>query len=203
MKNFKVLFCNRTRFIITEKNVPVLWGDFNEDNPELNTYRDLVLKPNEKYEFDVPNLDSMWARFSKIDYLENAVKGEMELKVTERKDWEKPEGKYLVDWLNLTQTEWRFYSRWAGNFTIYPFIPKLVNLSVLNPYARFKKVEIQYVRKIDPITQSLKPREATAVGLDIRSKADLEILEKDKEEVMKEHNLKEFSFDRQTGVGLL
>ena len=127
----------------------------------------------------------------------------MELKVTERKDWEKPEGKYLVDWLNLTQTEWRFYSQWAGNFTIYPFIPKLINLSVLNPYARFRKCEIQYVRKIDPITQSLKPREASAVGLNIRSKADLEELEKDKEEVMKEHNLKEFSFDRQIGVGLL
>ena len=200
---FKVLFHNHTRFMIYEKNVSVLWGDENTDNPELNTYRNLQLKPNQKYEFVTDDPETMWARFSKIDYIENTIKGEMEIKTTLRKDCKKPEGKYLCEFLNLTQTEWKFYSQWAGNFTIYPFIPKLVNLSVLNPYARFKKVEIQYVRKIDPITQTLKPRSATAVGLDIRSKAELAELEEDKENVMKEHNLKEISFDRQIGVGLL
>lgn len=200
---FKVLFHNHTRVMVYEKNVSVLWGELNEDNPELNTYRSLQLKPNQKHEFITDNPDNMWARFSKIDYVENTVKGEMEIKTTQRKDFKKPEGKYLCEFLNLTQTEWRFYSQWAGNFTIYPFIPKLINLSVLNPYARFKKVEIQYIRKIDPITQTLKPRSATAVGLDIRSKADLEELEGDKEKVMKEHNLKEVSFDKIEGVGIL
>ena len=171
MKDFKVLFHNRTRYVVTEKNVSVLWGNPNEDNPELNTYRNLQLKTNEKFEFVTDDLKNMWARFSKVDYIENTVRGEMELKTTQRKEWEKPEGKYLCDFLNLTQTEWRFYSQWSGNFTIFPFIPKLINLSVLNPYARFKKVEIHYIRKIDPITQTLKPREASAVGSDIRSKA--------------------------------
>lgn len=200
---FKVLFHNHTRFMIYEKNVSVLWGDLNEDNPELNTYRNLQLKPNQKYEFVTDDPENMWARFSKIDYIENTVKGEMEIKTTQRKDWKKPNGKYLCEFLNLTQTEWRFYSQWAGNFTIYPFIPKLINLSVLNPYARFKKVEVHYVRKIDPITQTLKPRSATAVGLDIRSKAELAELEEDKEKIMKEHNLKETSFDKIGGVGIL
>ncbi len=203
MKDFKILFHNRTRYVVTEKNVSVLWGNPNEDNPELNTYRNLQLKPNEKFEFVTDDLKNMWARFSKVDYIENTVKGEMELKMTERKEWEKPEGKYLCDFLNLTQTEWKFYSQWSGNFTIFPFIPKLVNLSVLNPYARFKKVEIHYVRKIDPTTQTLKPREASAIGSDIRSKASLEELEADKEQVMKDHNLKEISFDKNVGVGLL
>ncbi len=203
MKDFKVLFHNRTRYVVTEKNVSVLWGNPNEDNPELNTYRNLQLKPNEKFEFVTDDLKNMWARFSKVDYIENTVRGEMELKTTQRKEWEKPEGKYLCDFLNLTQTEWKFYSQWSGNFTIFPFIPKLINLSVLNPYARFKKVEIHYIRKIDPITQTLKPREASAVGSDIRSKASLEELEVDKEKVMAEHNLKEISFDKNVGVGLL
>ena len=203
MKDFKILFHNRTRYVVTEKNVSVLWGNPNEDNPELNTYRNLQLKPNEKFEFVTDDLKNMWARFSKVDYIENTVRGEMELKTTQRKEWEKPEGKYLCDFLNLTQTEWKFYSQWSGNFTIFPFIPKLINLSVLNPYARFKKVEIHYIRKIDPITQTLKPREASAVGSDIRSKASLEELEVDKEKVMAEHNLKEISFDKNVGVGLL
>lgn len=203
MKNLRTIFHNHTRVIVAEKNVMVLWGEFNEDNPELNQYRVLQLKPNQKYEFEVPDINNMWARFSKVDYLENAVKGELELKTVERKEWQRPEGKYLVDWKNFTQTEYRFYSQWAGNFTVYPFIPKMLNLSVLNPYARFQKVEIHYIRKIDPITQSLKPREASAVGLDIRSKADLEGLEKDKEKIMKEHNLREISFDQNVGVGLL
>lgn len=200
---YKTIFKNHTRFIVAEKNVMVLWGEFNEDNPELNQYRVLQLKPNQKYEFEVPDMNNLWARFSKVDYIENTVRGEMQIKVTERKDWQKPEGKYLCDFLNTTQTEWQFYSKWAGNFTVFPFIPKLINLSVLNPYARFKKVEIHYVRKVDPISQTLKPRSATAVGLDIRSKAELEELEKDKEKIMKEHNLKEISFDSQIGVGLL
>lgn len=203
MKSFKTIFHNRTRYVITEKNVSVLWGDPNEDHPELNTYRNLTLRPNQKYEFDVPDIDSIWARFSKVDYIENGIKKEMEIETVERKDWEKPEGKYLCDWLNFTQTEWKFYSQWAGNFTIYPFIPKMINLSVLNSFARFKRVEIHYVRKIDSITQSLKPRDATAVGSDLRSKAELEELEKDKEIIMKEHNLKEISFDKNIGVGLL
>lgn len=203
MKNLRTIFHNRTRIIIAEKNVLVFWGVLNEDNPELNTYRSLQLRPNQKYEFEVPDMNNMWARFSKIDYIENTVKGEMELKVTERKDWEKPDGKYLVDWHNLTQTEWRFYSQWSGNFSVFPFIPKMINLSVLNPYARFKRVEITYVRKIDPVTQSLKPRSAIATGLNIRSKAELEELEKDKEKIMAEHNLREISFDKNIGVGIL
>lgn len=203
MKNFKTIFHNHTRVIVAEKNVMVLWGEENTDNPELNQYRVLQLKPNQKYEFEVPDINNMWARFSKVDYIENTARGEMEIETTERKDFKKPDGKYLCDFLNLTQTEWRFYSKWAGNFSIYPFIPKLINLSVLNPYARFKRVEITYVRKIDPITQSLKPRSATATGLDLRSKVELEELEADKEKIMKEHNLKEFSFDKNIGVGLL
>lgn len=200
---YKTIFSNKTRFIVVEKNISVLWGEPNEEHPELNTYKNLQLRPNQKFEFVTDDPENIWARFSKVDYIEDAIKKEMEIKVVERKDWQKPEGKYLCEWLNLTQTEWQFYSKWAGNFTVFPFIPKLINLSVLNPYARFKRVEIHYVRKVDPISQTLKPRSATATGLDIRSKAELEILEEDKEKIMKEHNLKEVSFDSQIGIGLL
>lgn len=203
---FKTLFYNRTSVVVVEKNVSVLWGDLNEDNPELNTYRKLQLKPNQKYEFEIDDVNNMWARFSKIEYIEDTRAKQMIIKVTQRKEWAKfdpVKGKYVTNFLNLTQLEWKFHSNWSGNFIVFPFIPKTINLSVLNPFAKFKEVEIRYTRRIDPISQTLKPRQAGALGIKSRSREELDQLEKDKEIVMAKYNLKEVSFDNKEGVGIL
>jgi hypothetical protein len=54
--------------------------------------------------------------------------------------------------------------------------------------------------KVNQRTGQLRPREIEAVGNKLRSQAELDEIEKEKEKILKKYNLIEINFDKSKGL---
>lgn len=202
---FKTIFKNLCTFNVTEINCSILIGQQNE-NPELNVYQHLSLKPTQQFEYITEDPKDMWARFDSITFKQDRVSGGSFVDYSERKGFEKYDpvsGKYICIFRNSTESVYTFKSEFSGNFSCLPWLPTFINLSVLNPYAKFKECEIRWERRLDQKRGFLRPRQMVCIGKKLRLKTGLIELEKDKESVMKKYKLTEISFDTEMGIGVL
>jgi len=200
---FKTIFKNKTTFDITEQNCSILIGQENE-NPDLNVFQNLSLAPNESFEYISKDSGDFWARFSSITYKQDRVSGGKFIDYVERKGFDDPiKGKYICVFKNNTESVYSFKSEFSGNFSCLAWLPTYINLSVLNPFTKFSQCEIRWERRLDQKRGFLRPRQMVCVGTKLRSKTELIELEKDKEMIMKKHNLQEISLDKAAGVGVL
>lgn len=204
---FKVLLKSSLDEPYEVSGLSVLIGKHHPENPDMDLYRPLVLRPGQSYlwQTDDPNHD--FAPYEKIvfksTFAKIPFKGDAKRKLVEvvqietkkRKDWDSKycpyrNHRYVCLFSNLTESIWSFFGEYIGKIEIRPGIPKRVPISPLNVHlSPWKEVEIRYHRRVDSITGQLFPRAAKWFGIRKRSEKELKELQKDFEATLQKHRL--------------
>lgn len=181
-------------------------GKANEENPDLELWRPLVLRPDEMYVWQTDDPKHEYAPFSEITLKSGLSKipfrGDskrklvevVQIEVKKRKDWDSKycpwrDFKYTCVFHNKTETIWSYFGEKIGSISVRPGIPKRIPLSVLSPLCRWTEISIKYARSIDNETGRIFPRIAKWFGTKERSKKELQELELDIEKTLKKYHL--------------
>lgn len=204
---FKVLLKSELDDFYEVPNLTVLIGKDNKNNPDMNMYRPLVLRPGQSYSWETEDPKHDLAPFERVTFKQafskipfhgdkkNQLRESVEIETKKRKDWDSKfcpykNHKWVTTFYNRTETIWSFLGEYIGKIEVHPGFPKRIPISPLNVHlSPWETIEIRYHHRIDSNTGQLYPRTCKWFGLKKRSAKELQELQADYDKALKKHRL--------------